>query len=78
MATAKNNQKKVTSRQLISGGRLLIAFEDGMKAILNTEDIQMIQLLGVSVPKPGDEVLTEPSVNTTTGVVSSEWVRLTV
>lgn len=78
MATAKNNQKKVTSRQLVSGGRLLITFEDGMKAILNTEDIQMIQLLGVSVPKPGDSVMTEPSVNTTTGAVSGDWVRLTV
>lgn len=80
MAQSKknNNTRKVTSRQLISGGRLLITFEDSFKAILTTEDISMIQLLGVTVPTVGAEVVTEPSVNPTTGAVSTEWCRLTV
>lgn len=73
--------REIAGVSLVKGGRVVLTFkpdaegEKAKKALLDQPSIATANMLGMSI-KTGATLITEPSVNPTTGETSAEWVRI--
>ena len=68
--------RKLIMKSLTKEG-LLLTFEDGKKGYYSTDQVDMLIKLS-AVPKAGDSLITQDSVNPLTQEVSDVWVTVNI
>lgn len=68
--------KKVASVGFIKDGKILITFEDKTLTTADKQQLELMQILGASLPRTGVEYVTQESVHPVTGETNPTWVKL--